>query len=195
MKIHENLLTLGKMNRPGIKLIEMLAVTLHWPEAPNQKPEDTRAWFESGKTYGSTHYIIGTDGKKLQTLPEDEVGYHIGSSQIDPVSKKIYTDKARALMPKDAFSGKINSQGYYITPNYYSIGIEMGHLNMFPGDFSEATLNSTAELCADILKRYRKTIDILVTHNEIVGWKDCPRLWVNNPALFFEFKNRVKNLM
>ena len=197
MRINENLLTLGKRNRPGEKIIELRAVVLHWLAAPNQLPINTRSWFESGEVNGSAHYIIGTDGAILRVLPEDEVGYHIGSSQIDPKSGRVYTDKARSLFANtDAFSGKrIRTDGPFITPNFFAIGIEMSHLNLNPGDFSEATLQSAAELCADILMRYGKPVDIVTTHNEIVGWKDCPRLWANNPALFEEFKGRVSRYL
>lgn len=196
MKITENLLTLGKRNRPGEKIIELRAVVLHWLAAPMQRPINTRSWFESGETWGSTAYIIGTEGDTLRVLPEDEVGYHIGSSQIDPKSGRIYTDKARALFANtDAFSGKRRPSGLFITPNFYAIGIEMSHLNNNPGDFTEATLQAAAELCADILTRHKKPVDILTTHHEIVGWKNCPKLWTDNPRLFEEFKNRVKILI
>jgi len=197
LRISENLLTMGKLNRPGEKIIELRAVVLHWLAAPNQLPINTRSWFEGGGAQGSAHYIIGTDGAVLRVLPEDEIGYHIGSSQIDPKSKRVYTDKARALFANtDAFSGKrIRPDGPFITPNFYAVGIEMSHLNMTPGDFSEATLQSAVELCADILVRHGKPVDIVTTHHEIVGWKDCPRLWANNPALFEEFKRRVSQYL
>jgi N-acetylmuramoyl-L-alanine amidase len=192
MNVIKNYLTLGKQNRPGEKIIELRALVLHWLAAANQKPINTRAWWESGQAIGSAHYAIGTDGDGLQAIPEDEIGYHVGSSQIDPKSGKIYTDKARELFGREAFEGKKTKNGYFITPNFFSIGIEMSHLNMEPGDFSEATLETAAELCADILKRHNKTTDILTTHHEMVGWKDCPRLWTNNPSLFEAFKVRVK---
>jgi N-acetylmuramoyl-L-alanine amidase len=184
MKIVENLLTPGKKNRPGYKIRELRALVIHWVEKANQHPLDTRLYWERGDVYGSAHYVIGTDGAGIQTLPEDEVGYHVGSTRIDPASGRIYTDKARALFGENVCDTAMN--------NYYSIGIELEHLNMVPGDFSEATLETAAELCAGILKRHNKTTDILTTHHEIVGWKDCPRLWTNNPSLFEAFKLRVK---
>jgi len=191
MLITENLLTHGKRNRPGEKIIELRAIAMHWLAAPNQKPVNTRAWWESEQAVGSAHYVIGTDGFTLRTLPENEVGYHIGSSTIDPKSGRIYTDKARILLGPQAFTGRTSS-GFFITPNYYSIGIEMSHLNNDPGDFSEPTLQAASELCADILKRYKKPVDIITTHHEMVGWKDCPRLWTNRPELFEKFKEQIK---
>jgi hypothetical protein len=74
VRIIENLLTLGTQNRPGEKIIELRAVVLHWLAAPNQRPVNTRAWFESGQAFGSAHYVVGTDGDILRVLPENEVG-------------------------------------------------------------------------------------------------------------------------
>jgi N-acetylmuramoyl-L-alanine amidase len=190
MKITENLLTMGKRNRPGDKIIRLKAVVLHWLAAPNQRPINTRTWWESGQGVGSAHYVVGTDGDILRTLPEEEIGYHVGSSQPDPKSGKLYTDKARELLGPEAFTGK-TAKGVWITPNFFTIGIEMSHINMIPGDFTELTLQAAAELCADILKRHSLPICAVTTHNEMVGWKDCPRLWTNNPGLFDEFKDRI----
>jgi len=194
MKINENLLTLGKRNRPGEKIIKLKAVVMHWLAAPNQRPVNTRGWWESEQGVGSAHYVIGTDGEILRTLPEDEIGYHIGTSQPDPASGKNYTDKARSLFGAEAFTGK-SARGNWITPNYFAIGIEMSHLNMNPGDFSEPTLQAAAELCVDILKRYNLSISAITTHHEIVGWKDCPKLWTDKPELFTQFKDRVASLI
>jgi N-acetylmuramoyl-L-alanine amidase len=192
LNITEKLLTLGKRNRPGEKIIELRAIVLHWLAAANQRPINTRAWFESEETWGSYNYVIGTDGSILRVLPEDEVGFHVGSSKVDPKSGRVYTDKARSMFAgTEAFSGRRTPRGFFITPNFYAIGIGMSHLNNTPGDFCENTLQAASELCADILRRYNKPIDIITTHHEVVGWKDCPRLWTNNPALFDEFKRRV----
>jgi len=194
MKITENLLTLGKVNRPGEKIIRLKAVVMHWLAAPGQRPINTRAWWESGQGVGSAHYVIGTDGEIMRTLPENEVGYHVGSSYPDPKSKRIYTDKARELLGPEAFTGKTAS-GMAITPNFFTIGIEMSHTNMMPGDFTEFTLQAAAELCADILKRHSLPINAVTTHNEMVGWKECPRLWTMKPELFVEFKDRIASFI
>ena len=89
MRIVENMLTLGKRNRPGKKIIAVRAVVLHWiGPYPCQEPANTRSWWESEKAFGSAHYIIGADGLILWTLPENEIGYHVGSTQKDPASDK-----------------------------------------------------------------------------------------------------------
>ena len=194
LNIVENLLTPGKRNRPGERIIRLKAVVLHWLAAPNQRPVDTRGWWESERAVGSAHYVIGTDGAVLRTLPETEIGYHIGTGRPDPKSGRNYTDKARALFGPEAFTGR-SPAGSFITPNYFAIGIEMGHLNNDPGDFSPATLKSAAILVAGILKRYSLSADAVTTHHEVVGWKNCPKLWTDKPELFSEFKERVKKLL
>jgi N-acetylmuramoyl-L-alanine amidase len=194
MRITENLLTQGKRNRPGEKIVELRAIALHWLAKANQRPTATRAFFESGHGTGSYHYIIGTDGETLRVLPEDEIAFHVATPQPDPKSGRPYTDKARALFGPAAFTGR-SQRGFFITPNFFCIGIGLSHTDMQPGTFAESTLQAAAELCADILKRHNKPVDIITTHHEIVGWKDCPRLWTNNPILFEEFKERVQKLM
>ena len=56
------------------------------------------------------------------------------------------------------------------------------------GNFTDATINSAIELCADILTRYGLDAADLTTHHDVVGWKDCPKLWTDKPALFEAFK-------
>ena len=193
MQIHENLLTLGKQNRPGEKMIQVRAIAFHWLAAPKQKPINTRAWFESAKAWGSYHYIIGVDGSVMRVIPENEIGWHVGSNRKDPKSGRIYTDRARTLFGPQAFTGRSpTNPNFFITPNYFSIGIGMSHLDNNPGTFTEATLRSAALLAAGIMRRYQLPPQSLTTHHEIVGWKDCPRSWTNNPALFDQFKQQVR---
>jgi N-acetylmuramoyl-L-alanine amidase len=183
LNITDNLLTLGKRNRSGRGIIELRAVVLHWLDAPLQYPDQTRNYWERGVAAGSAHYVVGTNGYTIRTIPENEAAWHIGTSRPDPVSKRMYTGLAREL-----FGDIVCDNGMC---NFYALGIEMSHLNLF-GDFTDETLETAAQLCADILRRYQKPVSILATHNQIVGWKDCPRLWTNNPDLFETFKNRVK---
>jgi N-acetylmuramoyl-L-alanine amidase len=179
-----NLLTLGKKNRPGNKIKELKALVIHWiGPYSNQEPKHPRDWWESESVYGSAHYIVGKKGEIMFTIPENEIGYHIGSTQIDPKSKKIYTDHARKL-----FGEEICKQS---TVNYYAIGIETIPIDNEPGTFSQATLDAASELCIDILIRNNLTVNILTTHYELTGWKLCPQLWAKNPKLFVDFKKKI----
>ena len=187
IQITENLLTAKKQNRPGNRIIDLRALVIHWiGPYPKQDPIDTRGWWESGKAFGSAHYIISHEGAIMRTLPEYEVGYHIGSTTPDPVSKKVYTDKARQLFGEDVCFRAMN--------NFYSIGIEMCPIDTV-GNFSNETLVSAIQLCGDILNRYRKDTRILTTHFEVVGWKRCPELWTDKPEMFENFKSYVKSLL
>jgi N-acetyl-anhydromuramyl-L-alanine amidase AmpD len=58
--------------------------------------------------------------------------------------------------------------------NYYSIGIENIPKNV-AGEFSEETINTLKELCADLKKKY-PTITDVVRHYDWTK-KDCPRFY------------------
>ena len=188
MQIIHAFLSYNEYSRPGKKLREMLGVVLHWTANAAANAMENRDYFESKKNgsggYASAHYIVDQNGLIVAAVPEYEVAYHCGSSQKDPASGKVYTDDARRRFGK--YASETNS------PNNCTIGIELCPIND-TGKFSDATINSAAELCADICKRYGKTPEALTTHHNVVGWKDCPKLWTEKPALFEAFKATVKD--
>ena len=49
------------------------------------------------------------------------------------------------------------------------------------------TKSKCDRIAEDILKRYNLPITALTTHHNVVGWKDCPKLWTEKPALFEAF--------
>jgi N-acetylmuramoyl-L-alanine amidase len=176
---------------PGRKLAEKRAVILHWVGVPGQKAPAVWDYFEhscAGKIYASAHYCIDLDGTVYRFIPDDGVAYHCGSSQIDPQSGKIYTDWARAVFGKYAEEPKRNS------PNNAAIGIEMCALDA-EGNFAAETLQAAAELTAYLCKTYQIPIERVGTHNLVVGWKDCPRLWTRYPGKFEDFKKEVNGLL
>jgi N-acetylmuramoyl-L-alanine amidase len=63
------------------------------------------------------------------------------------------------------------------------------------GDFTPDTVIAAQELVEKLIKENHLTIDDVGTHYAVVGWKDCPRLWFNNPEKFEEFKEGVKRLI
>lgn len=164
---------------------------MHWTANPHASAKDNREWFENKKTgmggYGSAHYIIGTDGGILQCIPESEVAYHCGSAQRDPTSGRTYTDEARARFGDYASNPALS-------PNLCTIGVELCPTD-YDGHFTDETINAAIELCADILKRHNLTADGITTHHDIVGWKDCPRLWTDQPALLDAFRASVADEM
>ena len=183
MQIIHDFLTINEYSRPGRKLKEVLGVVLHWTANPSANAKENRDFFESKKTgcggYASAHYIIDQNGLIVAAVPEYEVAYHTGSSQRDPASGEIYTDDARRRFGR--YASEKNS------PNNCTIGVELCPIDN-AGNFTDATINSAIELCADILKRYGLDAADLTTHHDVVGWKDCPKLWTDKPALFEAFK-------
>ena len=192
MKIIEKRLTQNQYSRPGKPLGGVKGIIFHWVGAPMQKAVNTWGWFETGcprdKHYSSAHYIIDLNGDIYHAVPDNEVAYHCGSSQKDPASGRIYTGWARAKFGRYAENPDINS------PNNCTIGIELCIVDN-TGNFTPETLSAARELAAKLLVDNHLTIDDIGTHYKVVGWKDCPRLWYNNPDKFEEFKAAVKKIM
>lgn len=198
MTITENLLTVNPYSRPGTLRSEVQALVMHWTAAPRQLAVVTRDFWEARKDgrngYGSAHYIIGEVGDILRCIPEREVAYHCGVGTLDdahkdPSSGRFYTDWARAHF------GEANCQpAPSIGPNICTLGIEMEPVDSF-GNFTQQTLSAAIELAADICARLGlNPLADITTHHAIVGWKDCPRLWVNNPFAFDDFRSSVAGL-
>jgi N-acetylmuramoyl-L-alanine amidase len=150
----------------------------------------TRNFFEftcpGDRHFSSAHYIIDLDGTIYHTVPDNEVAYHCGSSQPDPASGRIYTDWARKKLGPYAERPDINS------PNNCTLGIEMCVIDN-KGNFTVETLGAARELVVKLLKDNRLALDDVGTHNLVVGWKDCPRLWTKHPEQFYAFLQAVQS--
>jgi N-acetylmuramoyl-L-alanine amidase len=191
MRLVDFFLTINPFTRPGRKLAVCKGIVFHYVGVPGQKAIDVWKFFEKTcpveKHYSSAHYIINLDGYIYHAVPDDEIAYHCGSEKADSVSGRIYTDWAR------------KKYAYYATdpvktsPNFCTLGIELC-INS-NGNFTEETLQSAVELAAKLLGDYKLSVDDIGTHNMVVGWKDCPLPWVNNPSLFDDFKDKVREKM
>jgi len=192
MTIIQRLLTPNKWSRPQRRIKEVLGIVMHWTANPKANAEQNRNYFDSRKHgndgYGSAHYIIGQNGVVIQCIPIEEIAYHCGSSQKDPTSNKFYTDYARKKFKHYAESWQTNS------PNYCTVGIELCPTD-YEGHFTDATINSAVALCASLCKHFNLKADDITTHHAIVGWKDCPRLWVRHPELLDAFRASVLDYM
>jgi N-acetylmuramoyl-L-alanine amidase CwlA len=135
-----------------------------------------RNFFESRKNgqndYGSAHYVVGLQGEIIRCLPDEEMAYHVGS--------KTYTQEA------------LNKLSSY--PNDCTVGIEMCHID-WDGRFAPETYTATVELAATLLHKFELNETNLWTHWGIVGWKDCPRWFVNHPSDWGRFRTDVANKM
>ena len=175
MKITQKLLTKNEWSRPNRKLNAVRAIVLHWTAGPKDTPEGVYKWFEQrkkGKTgYGSAHYCVGMDGATMQYLPDEEMAYHVGS--------KTYTKRGLEISKY---------------PNDSSIGIEMCPINI-EGEFTESTWDSTVKLTALLLTTYQLNVEDIVTHMDVVGWKDCPRWFKTFPEELDRFKSEVQDMI
>lgn len=196
MIITKNYIDVNPYSRCGDKLDDIKAVVIHWPANPKQPASGVRQWFQDApkrQSYGSTQYVVGLSGEVLQLMDENEVSYNAGSSKPDPASGKIYTDLARKM-----FGTKYTNPKSYRNVNYLTIGIETCHID-WTGKFTEVTLTALAELVADIFKRNSTKLTDpmtqIVTHNLIVGWKDCPKWFVDCPEELDNFRKRVVALL
>ena len=183
----EKLLTINEFSRPGKKLAEVLAIVIHWTANPNVSAENNRIYFESRKNgklgYGSAHYIIGLSGEVIRCIPDQEVAYHVGSIQLDPESGKVYTDLAR-----ERFGTYASTKD---SPNNCTIGIELCPID-WAGNFNPATIEAAIDLCVTLCRSFRLKARDVVTHHEVVGWKDCPRLWTKHPDYLENFRAEVE---
>lgn len=77
--------------------------------------------------------------------------------------------------------------------NSYSVSIEASHLDE-SGEFNDATYKSMVELTAWLCGKYELTSEDLLRHYDVTG-KECPKSFVDKPALWEEFKKDVKTLL
>lgn len=116
-------------------------------------------------SYGSAHYIAGLQGERIQCIPDDEIAYHVGSH--------VYTQRS------------LRELGSY--PNNNTIGIECTHVD-WTGKMTKETYKSLIDLTVTLLKKYKLTVDDIWIHQEVVGWKDCHRYFVNNQLEYLNAK-------
>ena len=150
---------------PGIS-----ALVVHWTAVPKQGALDVIAWWNNGaverQRYGSTH-AIADDGNLYQTVPYDERAYHVGS------------EHGYSRFATDRFGAKATSSTG--SPNRFCWGIEMCVENS-EGECTPKTWQTTV----DWLAMMARTMDMdpfrdVLTHQQIVGWKQCPKWLVNHP--------------
>lgn len=193
-KIIEQYLTPNPYSRPQTKIKKILGIVVHWVANPMSTAKNNRDYFESLRTkkslYASAHEIIDLNGDIIICIPKDEMAYHVGTNRpYKAGATQIYTPAAWERLNTNS-SKKI--QPY---PNNCTYGIECTHVD-WTGKMTDATYNTLVERCADLCIEFKlDPILDLWTHQEVVGWKDCHRWFVNNPNEWKKFKEKVKKTM
>lgn len=151
--IQEKLIHVNPKTRPGTK-IKVAGVVIHWTanEGKGAGNENHYNYFNKGTVYASAHYFVDSKGI-LRIIPENEMAYHVGA--------KTYKTKQFGAYPNDKL-----------------IGVEMC-VNS-DGNFSE-TYKRSVWLVADILRRHKLGIDVLVRHFDVTG-KACPLMFTSDTA-------------
>jgi N-acetylmuramoyl-L-alanine amidase len=196
MKLTQQFLSINEYTRNGKLRNDTLAIVKHWTGPNGHNARQVWDYFENDcpklKHYSSANYIIDFTGEIIQLVPDNEMTYHCGSSIIDPTSEVIYTDWARNIFGKYANIEKYKDpKKIKLSPNQASIGVEMCAIDG-KGNFRDATIAASIELDSYLCLKYKLTTNKIGTHNMVVGWKDCPRLWVNKNYLFDAYIEDVK---
>ena len=180
MNFRELLLTPNIYSRPRSSMQAVLALVMHYTQAPGWSAEKTRDYFESLKTgienrWASAHYAVDPE-EVIRMIPHSEIAYHCGSGSAYPVG---YTQTAISLF------------GDY--PNLHSIGIEMcvGE----DGEIDPRTVDNARMVATVVcLRNDLNPMSQIIRHYDVTG-KICPRSWVERPEDLESFRDSVKLTM
>ena len=117
----------------------------------------TDSWFGNRLSRVSAHYGVGRSGEVHQYVDETNAAWHAG------------------VITRPSWSGiKKVGNGFFINPNYYTVGIE--HEGTVDSEWTDAMYESTSTLIAEISKRWNIPIDRshIIGHHEIYAVKACP---------------------
>lgn len=162
--------SLGNPARYALRAVR--AVVIHWTAntAKGANARRNRDYFNNGSINerglpraASAHYVVD-DRTVIQCLPETEVGFHCGDK---PLGR--YKPLGLALM--NGYKG--------LTPNYFTIGIEMCVNADGNWDF---TYENTVALTAEMLLRHGLSPETgLCRHFDVTG-KACPKPMLSDAA-------------
>jgi N-acetylmuramoyl-L-alanine amidase len=174
----EELVVVNKYSRPGIKLLSVKGIVIHWTANPGGTDEGHQDFFDGadggGSRYASAHIFVDKDSATLM-IPLNEVAYHANEK-----SSKIAKLKATAPYYQNG------------NANLTTIGIEMCVEK--DGTIHPDTAKRTAQITAYLVKTYGLSVNDVYRHFDITG-KNCPAPWVASPALFVNFKNDVVKIL
>ena len=120
------------------------AVVIHY--TASLSIDGTIDWFKRRESQVSAHYVIGRDGRVVQMVADDNVGWHAGRSALRP----DLPDGDPAKEPN---------------VNAFSIGIEL--VGTADSGFTDRQLRSLYELLQILVVRYQIPPERVVGHSHI----------------------------
>lgn len=196
MQYREDFLTVNKYSRPGYKRSETLGLVIHWVANPGTSAQFNRNFFESLKEgitaywnpeaywFASTQWLVD-DTDIILAMPVDEVAWHVGSSL--KIAMAHGQDRAYPEESEKLFEGFLRAP---LSPNYCTEGIEFCH----PDDTGEPTAetrDNLVKLAGMRVLANGLSINQILRHHDVVGWKDCPRFYVQNQDAWLELRNDI----
>lgn len=180
MQIKISHIDIGKESRPGKRVTKVKAIVMHWTGVPKQTAETVIEWWDDDENgvYGSAHYVIDIAGEIHEAIPPHEVAYHVGSRHYTEFARKYFGKHHGVEICSDRQS-----------PNNFTIGIEMIPIDS-TGNFTDETRESGMKLAKQLLFEHDLGLQNLLMHSHIrpVNEKRCPKLFVDDPATWEEFK-------
>ncbi|MEK4870723.1 peptidoglycan recognition protein family protein [Niallia sp. FSL W8-1348] len=174
---NEDFVQKNKYSRPGLKLLGVKGIVMHWTANPGASDTAHQSFFDGtdggGSRYAGAHIFIDSDSATL-IVPLNEVAYHANEK-----STKITKLKATA--------------SYYVggNANLNTIGIEMCVEK--DGTIHSETVKRSVDIVASLCKQYNlDPLKDVYRHYDITG-KNCPAPWVSDSSKYTKFKNDVKS--
>jgi N-acetylmuramoyl-L-alanine amidase len=175
----EDFIVKNEFSRPGIKLIGVKGIVMHYTATPGATDQNEHDFFDGkdggGGRYASAHFFVDRDSATL-IIPLDEVAYHANEHACK-------VDNLKATAPYYKNGGA----------NLTSIGIEMCVEK--DGTIHGSTVKRAEQVAAELCKKFNlEPKKDIYRHYDITG-KVCPKPWVDHPALFTQFVKDVDKLV
>jgi N-acetylmuramoyl-L-alanine amidase len=162
----------NQYTRPGRKNSGIRGIVEHYTASPGATAQNIRDYFNGtcirNKRYAGVQYAVHRK-HIIQLIPDNEVAYHAHDNS------RCYPDELGD------------------NANFTTLGIEMCIEK--DGSLHPETVQTVKELTAYLCKKYSlDPLKRVYRHYDVTG-KNCPAMWVSNPALFTAFKAGVNDLV
>ncbi|MBM5706339.1 N-acetylmuramoyl-L-alanine amidase [Listeria ivanovii] len=173
--LKNNYIIKNKYSRPGLKLLGVKKIVMHYTANPGASADNHKRYFGSlSGRYASAHIFVD-DKESICIIPLNEVAYHANEKAC-----KIAALKATA--------------SYYHggNANLTSIGVEMCIDKK--GKITTSTFNRAVDVVAELCKTYKLKASDIIRHYDVTG-KNCPAPWVSKSSELTRFRNAVNAKM